>query len=276
MRVIKGMGIILLIGAISFAGWLYYPKYQLEKLKKEQTIAPAEAADGQSSFISYTDYLKNSSKQEIHVAALGDSVVAGVGDPARKGYVGLVSDAISERIGKNVVVNNQGVSGLTSAGLLKQLQTEPDLEELLRNTDIITINIGGNDILKTFRKQNNTAAFQTFADVKADFEANLQEILQHIRSINPNAPIFLLELYNPLNPDDALYKIADSLLPQWNVALYQTAAKYKPLVVVETTHVLNGKHRERLAPDGVHPSVSGYQAITNQFMKQFDALKTEE
>jgi lysophospholipase L1-like esterase len=66
-----------------------------------------------------------------------------------------------------------------------------------------------------------------------------------------------------------LYSIANKLLPNWNLKIYQVADQYSSSIVVETTMVINGDKPQNLSPDGVHPNSAGYSAISEQMIYQF-------
>lgn len=87
--------------------------------------------------------------------------------------------------------------------------------------------------------------------------------------LNPNATIVFMELYNPLPPENQFYPLADQLLPNWNLKIYETANQYSVSIVVETTKVINGENLQNLSPDGVHPNSTGYMALSEQMIYQF-------
>ncbi len=79
--------------------------------------------------------------------ALGDSAAQGVGsvDP-RHGYVYRIKFALEEMLGLSVQCTNLSVSGATSKDVLvNQLSRVEDLAAY----DLITLGVGGNDVLKT-------------------------------------------------------------------------------------------------------------------------------
>ena len=77
----------------------------------------------------------------IKVLALGDSITAGFG----------LQHAETERftalLGDNYIVTNKAVNGNTSANIINQLENGVISTELITSADIITITIGGNDMM---------------------------------------------------------------------------------------------------------------------------------
>ena len=77
----------------------------------------------------------------VHILALGDSITAGYGlkDPQNECFTALLGD--------NYIVTNKAVSGNTTAGVLKQLKNGTIDAQMITSADVITITIGGNDIM---------------------------------------------------------------------------------------------------------------------------------
>ena len=76
--------------------------------------------------------------------ALGDSLAAGVG--ADRGYVERYAARLSADTGIRVRVTNLGISGQTSSQLLDALRNDPSTRRSVRSAEVITFNIGINDL----------------------------------------------------------------------------------------------------------------------------------
>lgn len=162
--------------------------------------------------------------------ALGDSITAGYG-------LAEESPCFAELVARQngLSLANHAVNGLTSAGLLAQLQ-DPDgaLCGDVAAADVVTVTIGGNDLLDAlygylaaaYNAQNGTelsgsdlqaklmggdpgaimfaagkvAGFveSTQADAALDvFASNLEQILGLIHTLNPDALVVVCNQYNP-------------------------------------------------------------------------------
>ncbi len=253
--------ITILAGAC--AAWFYYPQYQISKMKEElvEAVAPYDRR-------TYLDYYEAVKSTDIHHLALGDSVIHGFGAAEEENLVYKFSSKLSAQINKEVHYTNKGINGLTSTQLNKKIQAGTWDQEI-QAADIITINIGGNDVLKIAKKQDFYTAVKSFEELQSTFSENLLAIAGRIKRLNPEATLVLLELYNPLPADHAMYKMADQLLPKWNLKIYETAHKIPASLVIETTKVINSSNPQNLSDDGVHPNVNGYAAITEQMIFQF-------
>lgn len=257
---------ILLVAVIfvgSIAGWLYYPQYQISQLKKQSLEASAKESSP-----TYIDFYSKYPKKSLYHLALGDSIIRGVGAGQGQNLVCQFSEELGRLTHKEVEFRNEGISGMTS-GELRQLVDSKRYDEEIMKADIITVNIGGNDVLRAAKKTDFQSAFKAFDSIQESFTQNLAEITARITEVNPKATIVFLELYNPLNPEAAYYGMADKLLPKWNLNIYRTAKNIPTAIVVETSKVINGKNLQNLSPDGVHPNSLGYKAIASQIISQF-------
>nr|WP_263323430.1 GDSL-type esterase/lipase family protein [Neobacillus sp. Marseille-Q6967] len=263
MKIVKYLLVFVLVIGLGISAWIYYPQYQVYKLKQQ-----AAQGDSDSNKVSYIDYFRNSDEDHIYHLAIGDSIIRGYGANQNEDLVYQFSNKLEAQIGKPIQFQNEGMNGITS-GELKALILEGRFDMEIKQSDIITINVGGNDILQMGMDQNFNSIFQTFNDLQSNFSKNLSAITNRIEMLNPNATIVLLELYNPLSPENQFYPLADQLLPNWNLKIYEIAKDHSSSIVVETTQVINGENLQNLSSDGVHPNSAGYAAISEQMILQF-------
>ncbi|NRD77895.1 hypothetical protein HPT25_10925 [Bacillus sp. BRMEA1] len=263
MKFIRNLFICLLIIGLGISLWLYYPKFEMEQMKKHAAEVSHDASN-----VSYLNYFRNAKKKKIIHLAIGDSVIHGVGASQHDNLVSQFSNKLAEQIHKKIQFQNEGINGITSSEL-KALVQSGRFDAEIKKADIVTINVGGNDVLRMAKRQSFQNVFQTFNQLQSTFSKNLSYITSRIKELNPNATIVFLELYNPLSPDNHVYQLADQLLPKWNLKIYEVADQFPLSIVVETTKVINGEKRQNLSPDGVHPNSAGYTAISEQMIYQF-------
>lgn len=263
MKIIKFLLLSSLLALLSFSAWIYYPQYQINKIKQEH--APNTEKTNK---LTYIDYYRTSSESTINHLALGDSIIRGYRIPDEENIISQFSSQLGVETGKQVLSQNEGVIGITSERLNVLVQ-DGVYDEAIKEADIITVNVGGNDILKLVKKSDIYSALKSFDSLQEVFSQNLAEITSRIQELNPSATIVLMELYNPMPADHQFYSLADKLLPQWNLMIYEAANSTSSSIVVQTTNVINSKNLEYLASDGVHPNLSGNTAISSQMLKQF-------
>lgn len=263
MRILKYFFVLALIMITGFMWWLYYPQYQIYKMKN-QTVE----VNSDTTKVSFLNFFRHAKTSHLSLLAMGDSVIHGVGAQQHKDLVYQFSDKLALQTHKKIQFQNEGINGLTSSGLYQLVQSGR-FDEEIKKSDIVAINVGGNDILQMVNGSNFYIAFQKFDQLQATFSNNLSKISSRIYHLNPKATIVYLELYNPLSPSNQYYSIADQLLPKWNLKIYEIANHYSSSIVVETTKVINGEKLANLSSDGVHPNTAGYTAISEQMIYQF-------
>jgi lysophospholipase L1-like esterase len=263
MKIIKFLLVSSLLALLSFSAWIYYPQYQINKMKQEN--APTTEKTNK---LTYIDYYKTIPDSTLNHLALGDSIIRGYRIRDDENIITQFSTQLSVETGKQVLSQNEGVIGITSERLNVLVQ-DGLYDEAIKEADIITVNVGGNDILKLVKQSDIYSALKSFDTLQEGFSQNLAEITSRIGELNPSATIVLLELYNPMPADHQFYSLADKLLPQWNLMIYEAANSTSSSIVVQTTNIINSKNLEYLASDGVHPNPSGNTAISSQMLKQF-------
>src|SRR5919202_413942 len=77
--------------------------------------------------------------------ALGDSLAAGTG-ALHEGYVDRYAAYIDDDTGARVSVTNLGRNGQTSSELLYNLRNDPSWRRAVGEADVLTVNIGINDL----------------------------------------------------------------------------------------------------------------------------------
>jgi lysophospholipase L1-like esterase len=263
MKILKYIiSFVLLIG-IGIAAWIYYPQYQIQKIKKQ-----AVKVNHTSTKTSYIEYFRTTEGSQIHHLAIGDSIIRGWGASKNEDIVSQFSRKLEHQTHKEIIFQNNGINGITS-GELNKLVQEGKFDEEIKNADIVTLNVGGNDILRVVKKTKDFySAVKTFEELQSHFSTNLEQIANRISTLNPEVTLVFLELYNPLSVDNKMYTIADKLLPTWNLNIYETANRYPSSVVIETTKVINSKKLQNISQDGVHPSSAGYSAISEEMIDQ--------
>ncbi|MBI3803630.1 MAG: SGNH/GDSL hydrolase family protein [Nitrospirae bacterium] len=189
--------------------------------------------------------------QPTRYMALGDSLAAGQGAlPATRGYVYLlyhwgVFDSIP-----NTILNDAGVSGATSQLVLEH--QVPQAIEAFEPTDI-TITVGGNDLFTILDGADVTT-------VLGQFQANLTQIFQALRTALPNTRIYINNLY--IIPEIAG---SDQVVPLFNQILEKVAAEFN-VPVADVYSAFLGK-KGLIHRNSVHPTNAGYRVIATAFAK---------
>jgi lysophospholipase L1-like esterase len=147
-----------------------------------RTTASGEGAETTSALRSETT--STDSRPRWDYVALGDSLAVGVG--ARRGYVTRYAEQLRSDTGVKVRTINLGVSGQTSTQLLYSLRHDPAMRKDLRGAEIVTLNIGLNDLGQASGSyeagicggpQNQACLREAVDKVEQNWDAIIEEIL---------------------------------------------------------------------------------------------------
>ncbi|OTN76949.1 hypothetical protein A5886_002028 [Enterococcus sp. 8G7_MSG3316] len=160
----------------------------------------------------------DAAKETIEYVALGDSLTEGVGDEtARGGFVPIVAGDLQDRYGlTNLVTKNYGVAGERSDQILKRVKNDEDLRTDLGEADLITLTVGGNDVLKVIQSKFFGLSIDSFTEPMADYSERMTEMFSQIRSLNADAPIYVLGIYNPFYLNFPEITDMQTIIDNWN------------------------------------------------------------
>ncbi|MCL6454669.1 MAG: SGNH/GDSL hydrolase family protein [Alicyclobacillus sp.] len=208
---------------------------------------------------------------ETRYVALGDSITFGYGLPGSTATAPS-HDAYPFLVGQQEgwAVTDLGVPGWTSQNLLQALAT-PKFQHALQHADVVTIDIGSNDLLHASYNLLSPQAALPPKDAVTDsallqaalsgYATRLPEILAKVQSLT-KAPIVLIDLYDPFPDASSLHNVGEQLIGAANEILWQTAAK-EGIPVVDA-HAAFNHHQQtdvRLDSLDIHPTVTGQQVL---------------
>jgi acyl-CoA thioesterase-1 len=170
---------------------------------------------------------------------VGTSITAGFGLEPDSAFPQLIDRKLdSLRLPYDAV--NAGVSGETSAGLLRRI------DWLLREPfDVVVIETGANDGLRG-------------APV-ATVRANIEQIVDRIKSSRPDAAILLVQM-------EALPNLGENYTSEFR-AMFPELARRSDLTLLP--FLLDGVagHRELNQPDGIHPNMAGEHIVAENMWR---------
>ncbi|MBA2535008.1 MAG: hypothetical protein H0V21_08345 [Rubrobacter sp.] len=194
--------------------------------------------------------------------ALGDSLAAGVG--ARQGYVDRYAEHLRADAGAGVKVTNLGVSGQTSAQLLRVLRDDASARRAISGAEVITFNIGINDLGRA----------------RGEYEAetcggarNQRCLRAAVKTLEGNWDTITQELLKLRSTDEAIIRTAglgytprvDGVLGRYLQEANRNIAASAAESDIPYAEVRLGA--EGLGPDGLHPDGSGYDAISDHLKR---------
>jgi acyl-CoA thioesterase I len=188
------------------------------------TVAPARAAP------------------PVHIVALGDSLTAGLGLPAKDSFVPRLQAALKEK-GVAAEIANAGVSGDTAADGLARLDwSVPD------GTDAVIVELGANDMLRGLKPEATRAA--------------LDKILQQLTARHIAVMLCGMRAAPNLGAEygQAFERIYPELAAHYGVILY-------PFFLDGVAADL-----KLTQPDGMHPNADGVGIIVGRILPDVETL----
>lgn len=263
-----------------------------------------------------TDAAAESDQHCYSYIALGDSIVAGIGLPdavyQRNGryydvsgnYQGYSKDCYVARVADSLGLSraqtaNYGMPALMSSDLLELVRTGscqsasinfslPDLREELKHAQVITVEIGANDVLvpimygiasamggpQVFEallpmlegdfRQMDASSFAALRENLDSLNITAQQrkaLLQELKALNPNAQIVLVGYYNPLPllpaPANPFVKHFRTLSRSVQKLAQQYDAAFAPATYT-------------VVANDAHPTVCGHKYLARQILKALE------
>jgi lysophospholipase L1-like esterase len=193
---------------------------------------------------------------------LGDSLAKGTGDESGRGFAQDVLDSLRRRAPAEIA--NLAVNGAESADV-RELISSANVASLAASAQWILLSAGGNDLSHAVPRGPGSPieALEDVGQARARLVANLREILSRLRQANPEAPIYVIGLYDPFGEQGAAARAGASVILSWNAAVEETALSFRNVSVVPTFDLFYGRP-DRLAADHFHPNRSGYELIARR------------
>ena len=232
-----------------------------------------EGAEGTSKEITTT----TDTPVSWNYTALGDSLAAGTG-ASHKGYVDRYADYLEADTGARVNVTNLGRNGQTSPELLYTLRNDPSSRRAVEEADVVTINIGINDLGRAAQAYENGTCgggdnqdcLRTAVEtVKGNWNAIIAELLS-LRSTSDTiiraaglgyTPYLDTEESPDSHPSEGElndFQIFEPYLDEVNRHIAITAGDNG--IPYAEVHLDKGY----ISPDGVHPNDEGYEVIAKR------------
>ena len=224
------------------------------------------------------------SVKHLSYAALGDSLTEGVGDATGQGgFVPLFAKEIENSTGGSVSSENFGKAGDTSTQIYNRMMKSKKITDGLKKANIITITIGGNDVLKVIRDNVTKLSSMTEKDfVKPEelYQARVKKLLDKIRENNPQAQIYVLGIYNPFYLNFPDLTVMQNVIDSWNTATAGVVSQEKNTYFIPINNLLYKGSGDKQAveadsstsavannllytEDHFHPNNIGYQIMAD-------------
>lgn len=209
----------------------------------------------------------------LHYVALGDSLASGLN--GRPSYVDIYRRLLERRTGRTVRLTNLGRPGWSSGQLLDALRNDSRFRDAVSSADVVTWDIGGNDILRAAFESVAGAcrggAIRCLQDARQNFTRNWDAIVDELHALTSGHEVQLqtFDLYTPfvelpgVPRDEALAELA-----RMNETIRASSKRSNIDVAAVREAFASGGHEPLIAADGVHPTAAGHSVIARLLAKQ--------
>lgn len=230
----------------------------------------------------------------FHYVAIGDSLTEGVGDTTNQGgFVPLLAQSLTDTYDYQVTDSNYGVSGNTSKQILQRMQEKTDIQKSLVKADMMTLTVGGNDVMAVIRKNLTSLSVSTFTKPAKSYQKRLRQIIELARAENEDLPIYILGIYNPFYLNFPDMTEMQEIVDNWNNATESVTEEYANVYFVPINDDLykgiNGEegivstsgdqttviNDVLFSGDHFHPNNIGYQIMSDVTMEKISETKEE-
>ncbi|WP_423216573.1 SGNH/GDSL hydrolase family protein [Streptococcus equinus] len=239
------------------------------------------------------DFLAQEARHFNYVA-VGDSLTEGVGDTTNQGgFVPLLSQALTDTYNYQVTYSNYGISGNTSQQILSRMTKQESIQKSLAKADMMTLTVGGNDVMAVIRKHLTKLSVSTFKKPATSYQKRLRQIIELARSENEDLPIYVLGIYNPFYLNFPEMTEMQEIIDNWNESTESVTDEYDNVYFVpindqlykgidgeegivstsgDQTTVINDA---LFSGDHFHPNNIGYQIMSDVTMEKINETKQE-
>lgn len=209
-------------------------------------------------------------KKVVTYVAIGDSLTKGVGDSTNQGgFVPLLAQSLTNESGLEFKAINYGVSGNTSSQILSRMQEKKGIRKDLKQAQLLTITVGGNDLRKAILEDASNLDLDRFEKASKAYEKNLKQIIELARKDNPDLPVYVVGIYNPLYLNFPDLTELQTLVDQWNQRTEETLSAYQGVYFVPINDLL---YKGIDGKSGVTESELGKETVTNDALYDEDSF----
>ncbi|MBR0235265.1 MAG: hypothetical protein IJQ37_02290 [Clostridia bacterium] len=253
------------------------------------------------SVIAISASAKNMSDSNVYsgnYVVFGDSIAAGYGlddssfgsDEANEYVADRDSDAYAGIVARALGfgLSNYAHSGDTTTDMLKVL-SRSSVRESIKNADLITISIGGNDLidmattvlLQAFLHQLGMSETNDEIDAMyAKLESNLAQALNTIIDLNGGRGVIMLQtLYNPFKYNSSYTfngvnagELIDYYIQKINLIYQNLYNRIDGFILTPTADALNGDEDSFYSMDvkpDFHPTAHGHELIAQTILASY-------
>ncbi len=228
-------------------------------------------------FSTYSLFI-NKNKKKIYIA-LGDSIAEGMNSYSQVdyGYTDYIKDYLKEKNILEFYTKLYSKSGYTTRDLKTDIENnkvvEVDnkkiyLKEILRESDLITLTIGANDLLRDFDLLNISSKLANVEENKRKVDQIAIEVKETIKLIKIYArnQIIVTGYYNPLPRNKDIKQEIDEIVKYYNNEIEEICEELN-VTYIDIFEIFNNNEELLPNPIDIHPNKKGYEKIAKEIIK---------
>lgn len=240
----------------------------------ESEVVEESLTDKVKDFFTFEWLKKEEEANPVFYLALGDSLTRGVGDENDNyGWTGIFAQELEKWPAvQEVELDNRGKNGRRSDQLLTLLE-KGHYDEQLEKANIITITLGGNDVMRVVKSDLLNLREELFIEAQQPFIDRYTSILTYIRA-HTEAPIVMVGFYNPFSI--ITESPFEEIIHNWNVDIEMLANKTNNACFVSIEDLFVTNEDMVYHSDYFHPNATGYQNMANRVKERLTECNIEE
>lgn len=240
---------------------------------------------------------ESSNKTVNKYVALGDEVSIESKNYYDISYVSLIKDFLNS-LNNDLKYNNLSKEEITASDLINIIDEN---KEQIKNSDLVTISIGGNDVCNIILKElynnlninkeilencdedkfeaiisehlNSDEMILAIQDEVNKFESDFPEIIRRIEKLSPQAQIYVNTVYNPINKKGNLYNFFDSQINLINNIIIKNNSDYN-YKIIDCYNILSNNERLNLQVEEdrfeLYPNKVGHAMMATQVISDYE------
>ena len=225
--------------------------------------------------------------------AIGDNISMEENNDYDVSYISLIKDFLYA-VNDNLDYSNLSEEGITSSELLNIIDEN---KEKIKESDLITVSIGGNNILNAILRNLNIDESilqgcdeETFDSIISEylnsdeikneilnevnkFSKDFPSIIKKIKKLAPEADIYVNTVYNPINKKCNIYDFFDEQINSINDLIVKNNSNYDYKIIdcyhiLDSEEVLNFKLENGVAR--ISPNKVGHAMMATQVVSDYE------
>lgn len=225
--------------------------------------------------------------------AIGDNISMEENNDYDVSYISLIKDFLYA-VNDNLNYSNLSKEGITSSELLNIIDKN---KEKIKDADLITVSIGGNNILNAILRNLNIdesilrncdeekfdsiiSEYLNSDEIKNEilnevnkFSKDFPNIIKKIKKLAPEAELYVNTLYNPINKKCNIYDFFNEQINSINDLIVKNNSNYDYKIIdcyhiLNSEEVLNFKVEDGLAR--IYPNKVGHAMMATQVVSNYE------